>query len=205
MEINLDELFFNSLEPAEVKRLKYLQNAKRIRKIAPRVYTSDFETPPGDLVKRNLFRILDHLYPGIIISHRSAFEVKPTGTLKLFATYKYSRKIEYPGIIIKLIKGMGPLDDDIRIGPLCASSRPRAFLENFQISTKKGDDSKILSPEAIKEKLSDELNLYGREGLKQLLEKAQILSVILNMEKEYIKLEEKAKMLLSANGEQHKE
>jgi hypothetical protein len=196
MEQPLDELIFNSLEPAETKRLKMSVSEGRLRKIAPRVYSTDFSTPVELIVKRNLFHILNNLYPGILLSHRSAFEIKPTYTNRLFLTYKYSRKILFPGITLCILKGSAPLEDDIRIGPLCASSKHRAFLENLQLSRRIGDNSKVLPVEILQEKLRNEIIIYGENGFNQMLQQAKYLSGELNMIKEYEKLEILANRLL---------
>jgi len=198
----LDELIFNSLEPAENKRLKGLVTEGRLRKIAPRIYSADFSTPTEVLVKRNLFRILNCLYPGILVSHRSAFEIRPTNTNRLFLTYKYSRKIHFPGITLCLLKGIAPLEDDIKIGHLCASSKHRAFLENMQVSRNTGDDSKVLNADTLMEKLRNEIRIYGEDGLCHMLVQARYLSEELKMTNEYRKLEILANKLLPVASEQ---
>ena len=54
-----------------------------LRKIATRVYTTNMDDAPEDIIRRNVFYILGQLFPKAVISHRSAYELKPTseGTL----------------------------------------------------------------------------------------------------------------------------
>lgn len=49
------------------------------------------EDNPEDIVARNIFYILGQLYPKAVISHRSAFELKPTDTKEIFLTYSYTK------------------------------------------------------------------------------------------------------------------
>ena len=46
---------------------------------------------PEDIVRRNIFYILGQLYPNAVISHRSAFELKPTAEGDIFLTYTYTK------------------------------------------------------------------------------------------------------------------
>jgi hypothetical protein len=199
----VNELFFVSSIPSERKKIKEIIKGKKLRKIAPRVYTANFEDSPESIVKANFFSILNELYPGALLSHRSAFEIKPTSSNQLFCTYSYSRKVTLPGITVNLIRGKGPDEEDIKIGCLRASSRHRAFLENLQVSRKKGPDSKVLSPEQLELELRKILTIYGESGLKEMLYKAELSAPVLNMEKEYLKLVEIVIMLLSAKDSRH--
>lgn len=198
----VDEIILSTFDTAGIKKIRQLLIEKKIRRIGPRVYTSNFIDSPEVIIRRNIFRILNQLYPEAVLSYRSAFEIKPTITNQLFLTYKYARKIIFPGLTIKFIKGCSSLADDIRIGPLCASSRHRAFLENLRISRKKGGESKILQPEKLKAKLIAELKLYGEDGLNQMLFNAKNAAGELNMEKEYIALCSMVHQLLSEIKEQ---
>ena len=52
------------------KKTNLIKNGK-LRKIAPKVYTTNMDEDPKILVKRNLFYILGQLYPNAVISHWS--------------------------------------------------------------------------------------------------------------------------------------
>ena len=54
MKENLPEILFASADKAESKRISRLVHTKRIRKIAPRVYTSNLQDEPAVVVARNL-------------------------------------------------------------------------------------------------------------------------------------------------------
>ncbi len=182
----MSELIFSSTNRQENYKISKMLQEKKIWKIAPRIYSTNFEETPSVIVKRNIFEILGNLYPDAVLSHRSAFEFKPTSTNKLFVTYTYTKKIKLPGITINFLEGKGPVAGDNKmIGELYVASEPRRFLENLQITKKTGPDSKILSIPQIEEKLDDILRIKGEEGLNSLRDKARELSKILDMQKEY--------------------
>lgn len=182
----MSELIFASANRQEnYKNSKMLQENK-LRKIAPRIYSTNLEEKPSEIIRRNILEILGNLYPGSVLSHRSAFEFKPTSTNQIFVTYSYTKKIKLPGVTINFLEGKGPVEGDNKmIGELYASSKERAFLENLQITKKSGPDSKTLSIPQIEEKLDDILRVKGEDGLNQLRDKARKLSEILDVQKEF--------------------
>ena len=110
--LHLQEILFATSDKAGSARLTALSKAGRIRKIAQKVYTSNLTDTPEAIVGRNLFMILGHLFPKAVISHRSAFEFKPTETGDIFLTYSYTRNIPLPGLTVHLIEGKDGLPDD---------------------------------------------------------------------------------------------
>ena len=182
----MSELLFASSNPKEIYRISSAVKQNKIRKIAPKIYSNNFEEQPSDIIRRNILEILGNLYPGSVLSHRSAFEFKPTDTAQIFVTYTYTKKIKLPGVTINFIKGAGPLIGDNKLlGELYVASKERALLENLQITKKIGPDSKTLGIPQIEEKLDDVLRVNGEDGLNQLRDKARKLSALLNMPREY--------------------
>jgi hypothetical protein len=160
---------------------------KEIRKIAPRIYTSNFEESTAVIVKRNIFEIVGSLYPGAVLSHRSAFEFKPTVTGQLFVTYSYTKKIRLPGVTLNFLKGMGNLPDDSNtFGGLYIASRERAFLENLQVTKKSRPNSKCIERADIDEKLNDILRINGEDAINRVRDKAREISLGLDLRKEFI-------------------
>lgn len=51
--------------------MRFMMKAGLLRKIAPKVYTTNMEDIPEDIIRRNIFFILGRLYPQAVISHRS--------------------------------------------------------------------------------------------------------------------------------------
>jgi len=182
----MNELIFASSNPQEAYKTSKLLQEKRIRKIAPRIYTNNLDENPSDIVRRNILEILGKLYSGAVLSHRSAFEFKPTSSQQIFVTHSYTKKVKLPGVTINFLKGKDPIEGDNEFVPgLFVSSKERAFLENCQITKKSGPDSKTLSLPQIEEKLDDILIVHGEKGLNDLRDKARKVSVMLGMKNEF--------------------
>ena len=96
LPIHLQEIIFGSSDSSISKQISKLEKDGQIKKIAPRLYTSNLEDRPETIVRRNLYSILGNLYPGAVLSHRSALEFKPTSTGQIFLTYSYTRKAKLP-------------------------------------------------------------------------------------------------------------
>ncbi|MFT5169002.1 MAG: prophage maintenance system killer protein [Saprospiraceae bacterium] len=140
------------------------------------------------------------LFPGAILSHRSALEFQPTATNQLFLTYSYTRKTKLPGITIRFLAGKGAIDgDNILSGEVYASQRARAFLENLQTSRKSGPDSKTLTYPEIEERLEQIVSVNGEEELNKLRDKAREISKELEMIKEFEKLDKIISALLATH------
>jgi Fic/DOC family len=194
----MSEIIFAASESKEAYKISKLLRDNKIRKIAPRIYTINFDEKPSEIISRNILETLGNLYPGVILSHRSAFEFKPTSTNQLFVTHSYTKKVKLPGVTINFLEGKGPVDGDNKfVADLFISSKERAFLENLQITKKVGPDSKTLSVSQIEEKLDDILRIHGEDGLNQVRDKAQKLSVILEMQKEFSALNKIISALLT--------
>ncbi|MCK4745856.1 MAG: cell filamentation protein Fic, partial [Bacteroidales bacterium] len=91
--MHLGEVLFGTSDKQVSRRISKLLGEGRIRKIAPRLYTTNLSEPEDVIIRRNLFEIITNLYPGAMITHRSAFEYEPTKAGHIFLTYKYTRKV----------------------------------------------------------------------------------------------------------------
>ncbi len=96
--LNISEIQFVGVDISEKKR-KLMMSDGTLRKIISKVYTTNMDDSLENIVRRNIFRILGFLYPYAVISHRSAFELKPTNEGDIYLTYNYtnnsSLKISY--------------------------------------------------------------------------------------------------------------
>ena len=181
----LSEILFGSANPAESKRIQQLVRKGLAYKIAPRVYTTNLADNTHAIVKRNWFRIIAHLYPGAVLSHRSALECKPTPTGHIFITHGYTKMVELPGLTIHLLKGRGAiLDDRPFFEQLYRSQDARAFLENCTNSRKSEEAAKSLKTAEISQKLTDLLQIHSESALIRLKEQAKVLAPMLGLEKE---------------------
>ena len=189
LPIYLQEVIYGTSDSAISRKISKLERDGIIRKIAPRLYSSNLNDRPEEIVNRNLFSILGNLYPGAVLSHRSAFEFKPTSSGQLFLTYKYTRKAYLPGVVIRFLQGRGHMDGDISFSAgLYVSQRERAFLENLQVSRKSGPDSKTLTIPEIEERLESVIRVNGEQELNKLRDRARLVADELGMQKEFQKL-----------------
>lgn len=187
--IHLQEIIYSSSDPELSRQLTKLEQDGVIKKISPRLYTTNLTETPESVVKRNIFQILANLYPNALLSHRSALEYKSTETGNVFLTYTYTKKINLPGITINFFKGHGAIDGDNPFaGKLFVSQKERALLENLQSSRKLGPDSKTLTLPEIEEKLEQVIQVHGEEGLNKLRDKARKIAAKINMQAEFEKL-----------------
>ena len=194
----VQEILFGSSDRSESKRIAVLLKDGLIRKIAPKIYSSNLLDDPGVIIKRNWFRILAHLFPEALLSHRSALEFKPTSSGNIFLTYTYSDKVALPGLTIRLLKGPAGLDGDNQFfESLYVSQEPRAFMENLQESRKRGAESKCLSQAELEEKLEAIIRARGEAGLNTLRDKAREIAPVLEMDEEFRKLDALISGLLS--------
>lgn len=196
--IHLQEVIFRSNDVALNKQLAKLESAGQIKKISPRIYTSNFNEPEETIIRRNIFTILGKLYPGAVLSHRSALEFKPTTANQIFVTYTYTKKIELPGITIRFMEGMPAIEgDNLFSGELFVSQQERAFLENLQSSRQTGATSKTITLPEIESKLEQIVQVKGEEGLNQFRDKAREIADKLSMQTEFGKLNKLISALLT--------
>ncbi len=185
--INIHEIIMATSDKTETSKKTAMIKSNRLRKIAPKVYTTNMDEEPEVIVKRNLFYILGELYPKAVISHRSAFELKPTENGDIFLTYSYSKVVNLLGVKVHLLEGpAGTENDRPFIGNLFVASNERRVLENLQKGrARNGSDSKCLPRESIEKSLEKLLQVNGEAGLNEFRDKARATSEQLGMTEEF--------------------
>ncbi|MDE2234645.1 MAG: Fic family protein [Gammaproteobacteria bacterium] len=149
------------------------------------------DDPLEKIVRRNLYEVMGALYPGSVLSHRTAFLGGQPSGAHIYATYKYSRNITLTaGVVVHFTAGPGPRQDDIPL-PHNAwmSSEPRMFLENMQISRPRmGIPAKTVSREEVEERLIRARDARGDAWLNELRDRAKIIAGQFGWEAEYQRL-----------------
>lgn len=200
LPLHLQEVVFSSSDSKLSKQISKLEKGGKLRKIAPRIYTPNFTDSPETIVRRNLFAILGKLYPGCLLSHRSALEFKPTSAGHIFLTYTYTKKIGLPGITLRFMGGQGPIEGDNPFsGELYASQMERALLENMQVSRQPGPESKTITLPELEDRLEQVVRVKGEAGLNELRDKARAIAESLGMQAEFGKLNKLISALLKTN------
>ena len=196
--IHLQEVIFSSSDKNLSKQISKLEKVGEIRKIAPRIYTSNLIDEPEVIITKNIFTILGKLYPNSVLSHRSALEFEPTSAGHIFVTYTYTKKIKLPGITIRFMEGNGPIEgDNLFSGELFVSQQERAFLENLQVSRQQGPESKTLTLPEIEAKLEQIVHVNGEDGINRVRDNARVIAEKLGMQSEFAKLNRLISALLT--------
>lgn len=161
-----------------------------LRKIGPRLYTTNLKDSPGYIIKKHLWTIVSDYFPDGLIADRPALENVPAKDGSIFLISERKREVILPGYTLKPRIGRPPQESDYPfIGQLKICSQARAFLENMRPSRMRGKVSRTLSQKEIEEKLEKVLVGGGEQALNKLREEAKSLATKLHLEDEYKKLE----------------
>lgn len=194
------EIIFGSSDPNISRVLTKMEKNGKLRKIAPRIYTSNLIDSLENIVRRNLIDILAHRYPEALISHRSAKEMRPTATGNFFLTSSTTRRVtDLPGITLNFIKGPKATVHDIPFMGMHISGEYRYILENMQITRKSGSESRILPVSVIESKLEQLLLISGEERLNQYRDELRKVAEDIGMQTEFTKINNIISALLSTH------
>lgn len=194
------EIIFGTSDSVESRRISKMEKEGKLKKIAPRIYTSNLLDSESNIIRRNFLEIIAWRLPNAIISHRSSFSMSPTTSGDFFLTAGSSRIIDdIPGIKLNVMKGAEPLPSDIKLGemPLYVSSEYRRTLEVLQSSRKRGDESKSLEQSFVEKRMESLINSQGENAVNRFRDDARNISTQCGMEKEFSKLDKIISALLS--------
>lgn len=172
------------------KTIHNMHSSGKLRKIASRLYTTNFIDPPEVIVKRYLWQIVGQYFPSAILTYRTAIENKPAPDGSIYITSNKTRKIMLPGgITIYPQQGKPTLNSDMPfLGSLYIPSLARALLENLRPSRTRGTIlSKTLSKKEIEERLFDILIKNG--DLNFIRDQAKSVALELGLAQEFKKLD----------------
>ena len=68
----LKEIIFASDDAVDSRKISYKEKKGTLRKIAPRIYTTNTIDSPESIVKRNLIEKLSWRLPGCVLRHNSS-------------------------------------------------------------------------------------------------------------------------------------
>ena len=182
----LPEVLIASSDKKLSAKITRLKKEEKIRKIAARVYTSNLTDTPERIVGRNLYKIIGQLYPGALISHRSAFELRPSEGGHFYLTHAYTKNITLPGVTLHLLAGPKPMVIDIPyLDGLFISNPARAYLENLQLGYVRNGISKCLPQAELERRLEKKLLANGEKELNHLRDQAREIAADLKMDNEF--------------------
>lgn len=194
------EIIFSSSDPNVSRQISAYEKDGKLRKIAPRLYTSNMVDGVENIVRRNIIDILAWRYPGAVISHRSANELRPTKSGDFFLTTTQNKRItDIPGITINLLKGHSAIDGDMPYNGLFIAGEYRWILENMQVSRKRGDESKTLPISFIEDKFEKIILLGGEGKINEYRDQLRSVSQELGMAAEFEKVNKIISALLATH------
>jgi fido (protein-threonine AMPylation protein) len=165
--------------------------AGRLRKIGPKLYTTDLQTPLDDLARSRWTDIVRLIAPGAVIGYRTAIEMGPTPEGVVHLVGKSKRRVTYPGLLVALHPGPGKLSGDTPfLGTLFLASRARGLLESLRPSRRRSAVGlKSLPRDVIESKIEQMIRIGGEAAANDLRDEARCIAQELEAEREFVMLE----------------
>jgi hypothetical protein len=139
------------------------------------------------LVRRSWQRVAGMIVPGGVVSHVSAMRggVLPSGEVTLSHPTVFNKKVSLPGLVVRVVRGPGPLPGDLPIGSsgVYYASRPRMLLENI------GRQGDLRAPKQdVESLLVSVLNASGEKALNEIRDQSSALADALGANKSLTEL-----------------
>lgn len=195
---------------AASQRASRLRREGNVRRLYRGVYNTNLVATDEDVVARNWSRILSYLAPGVVLSHRSAFDMAPHEGELFISRAQGRRDYELPGLTIRATvrENRGPLLDsvhpgarDVPYGPLYIASAARAYLECLTADTRRA--SRLLPVEEVERRLERMLALRGERSLNSLRDAAREVADRLDLTAEFVRLDRLIGALLGTRPARH--
>jgi hypothetical protein len=181
-------------DPTQARRLQRLATDGQLRRIYTGIYTDDLLQPLDSIVRRELFALCSLIAHGSIISHRSALDARrPTAAGNVFLTGTNRRDFDLPGMKLRMARGVGALDSDIRIptfaGDAFISSQARALLENLTASRGDPLERRTLGAEWVEAWLDRFISRDINGGINKIRDTARTIAEPLGLQEEFEQLD----------------
>ncbi len=190
-------LFFGGGTAAERQSISRGVKTRKLVKLFTGIYTDEGARDPAVIIRENVWEVAANLFPGGVISHRTALDPRPTPEGFFHVTHKRSQKIEIHGVTMVEMKGPGPIEGDKKISTfnIYQSQYERALLENLQVS--KGAVPKSLGREFVEQELYHRLLRGSEKEINRIRDRAREIADQLDMPKEFAILNKIVGALLS--------
>ncbi len=158
----------------------------QIRRLARGLYTANIDDPPEEIVRRNVFPIAGVLFPGAVVSDRSAIEGGITRENELLLVANRESTVPVGDITYRARRGPGPIEGDLPwMDDLYFASPARTLLENARLTRGRGARrSRGLDRAELEGYLERKLDTLGREGLNRLRDQTRALAPQLGLKDE---------------------
>lgn len=179
-----DQLLFSSaLSTSEARHLQRQAESGALIRVYKGVYAPKVtDEELAILMRRNWQRLAGVVAPGGVVSHISAFKggLLPSGEVTLSHPTVFNKKVTFPGVTFRVVRGPGPLPGDLPMSTYGVhyAGRPRMLLENIG---RKGD---LRAPrEGVEGLLVSVLNASGEKALNDIRDQAAAVAPSLGAEK----------------------
>jgi hypothetical protein len=183
----LPPVLFPGTNSTDRRRLARWRATGRVRAVGPRLYVSVPAAETARTLRQTWSAIVARLFPDAFVTHRTALDFRPSPDGEIFITARANREVRYPGLVLKFVRGPGPLPDDPPFLNIRCSSQARAFLEN--LSTHAAARSRVLPIERLEARLEQILHLGGEAELNQLRDRAREIALDLGWKHEFERLD----------------
>ena len=191
-----DELLFTGSDPAADRRIRRQAASGELRRISEGIYTRNLTEPLELICLRYGLAIAAHLFPGAVLSGRTAKDMQPArmtdkdgvkaGPSFVFLCHtKTRRNVSLPGLEIRVIQGAGPQPRDFPLLGLFAASTARALLDNLTPSRNTGGMPRTLGQKAVEEWLDKICDREGDTHLNGIRDNARALAPALGLQSEF--------------------
>lgn len=175
--------------PALASTISRALKAGRLLRLAPGVYTTAVTEQPEKTVRRTLWQIAALIFPGAVITDRTAFEAGPSSDGSVFLAASVDRDVTLPGVVLRARKGAGSLAGDTPFLALHMASRARAYLENMLAARARKSVARRLSRRELEAKLGADLRDRGEDYVRRLRDDARKIAPALSLESEFRELD----------------
>jgi len=160
----------------------------QLRKIGPALYTSNHSDPTALVVGRHVWEIVAHYAPGTVVSHRTAFDGRPSDDGTVFMTGAIAKRLDVAGLHLRVRQGPGALPGDQPfVGGLFLASEPRLLLENLSLA--RAQTRRTVPRQNVEARLETILRGRGEEGLNRVRDQARALALSLGATRELAPLD----------------
>jgi hypothetical protein len=161
-----------------------------LARLATGVYTSDVTSDPAAVTAREWPAIAGGMFPGAVITDRSAVTGGPVDGVLYLARDGRARDVELPGLKVTARPGAGPLDGDIPLpGGLYQASRGRAMAENARPSrSRAGRPRRTLDTAELGDWIDRLRQTDGPQRLARYREQAEVAASLVGAPEKAVKV-----------------
>jgi Fic/DOC family len=195
-----EEIVFTGSNQTIDRQTRRLAASGKLRRVHSSIYTSNLAEPLESITVRHALKIAGHLFPGAVLSGRTAKEMHPsrligqdgsrTGPGFVFLCHaKARRSVALPGLRINAINGAGPQPGDFPLLALFAASSARALLDNLTPSRSVKGPSRTLGGAEVEQWLDKLCDQEGESHLNRIRDEARSLAPALGLQSEFARLD----------------